>query len=403
MSSSPAQDDDQIWFFLQESTSSQNFTLKQRNFSDIRKKKGGFSLRDCLDTVGANGDASAYAFYIHCSSMAAAVRLLSDESLKVTHGLYCRKADVVTITIRGANEPSPNSSRAPSHQSSLAARRRVTEPRGRIVSEIFIQPRARHASGSVDVASGEVMTEQDEMVTIDVGNRDFVTLNKDYLTLWIESCLRDGKVLTDIVVDSYGAGRTIRHDKLTEDVWQRSLIRAPPKDTFLPYWTTFVKARLGRESVLSDIIRDNKDFPQSCQNFIHDLRTYGSDAKSRSRLDKTGHEFYLGSPYFSNRVVQKLLRIPTQAGTLDTDLRALADKRREGGDICAAHDLAPLYEGVLGVAWNKGKGKAIATAFEGLSVENPGTPKQSLGKKASGFLKDKFTSGSGSGSGKKKR
>ena len=39
--------------------------------------------------------------------MAAAVRLLSDESILVTYNLYCQKDDVVTILVRGINEPSP--------------------------------------------------------------------------------------------------------------------------------------------------------------------------------------------------------------------------------------------------------------------------------------------------------
>jgi hypothetical protein len=59
-----------------------------------------------------------FAFYLHSASMAAAVRLLSDESILVTYNLYCQKDDVVTILVRGINEPSPNTSRSPSHQNS---------------------------------------------------------------------------------------------------------------------------------------------------------------------------------------------------------------------------------------------------------------------------------------------
>ncbi|KAG8624974.1 hypothetical protein KVT40_006725 [Elsinoe batatas] len=357
MSSSSAPGDDQIWFFLRESMSSDKFTLKQLQFSDIRKKKPGLTLRDCLNLVGSKGDLDDYAFYIHCASMTAAVRLLSDESLEVTYKLYCRGADVVTITIRRANEPSPNSTRAPSHNNSLAARRKVTEPRGRVTSEVFIQPATRHASGSIDIVSGEVMIQQEEMVTIDVGGGDFVTLNKDYLTLWIEACLREGKALTDMV--------------LSEQVWQRSLIRGSSKDTYLPYWNAFTTARLGRESVLSEIATNVGNFPQDCQNFIHDLRVYGTDMKARARLDKTGHEFYLGEPYFSDRVVRKLLSIPTQSGTLSTDLR-------------------------------NNKGQAFAKAFAGLKVQDTNVAKPSLVKKASGYLKDKLGGGSGSGGKKRK-
>jgi hypothetical protein len=96
-----------------------------------------------------------------------------------------------------------------------------------------------------------------------------------------------------------------------------------------------------------------------CQNFIRDLRCYGGDKGARNRLNSTGHEFYLGRPYFDSKTVNKLLTIPTINGTLQTDLRLLAAKR-SGGEICAAHDLAPLFENVLGVRWDKENLKGVA-------------------------------------------
>ncbi len=87
--------------------------------------------------------------------------------------------------------------------------------------------------------------------------------------------------------------------------------------------------------------------------------TFGGNKASRQRLDGTGHEFYLGLPYFNSETRERLLKIPTKNGTLETDLRQLAVKR-SGGDICAAHDLSPLYEAILGVQWDRLKEKGTA-------------------------------------------
>lgn len=94
-----------------------------------------------------------YAFYIHSTSMAAAVRLLTDESILVTYKLYCQKDDVVVILVRAVTDPSPNSFKAASHESSLEERRKVS--RGALVPDVFIQPPPRHGSDTVDVSTME--------------------------------------------------------------------------------------------------------------------------------------------------------------------------------------------------------------------------------------------------------
>src|SRR5277367_319241 len=157
---------------------------------------------------------------------------------------------------------------------------------------------------------------------------------------------------------------------LTAEVWQHSLVRGQWKDDFLPLWNDYNRVRGGRESILAALSRDIPNFTQACQNFIHDLRTFGGN-KSRQRLDGTGHEFYLGLPYFNSETRERLLKIPTKNGTLETDLRQLAVKR-SGGDICAAHDLSPLYEAILGVQWDKlkEKGTALHDQMSSLSLDS---------------------------------
>ena len=156
------------------------YVQKQYTLRDVQQR--GLSLADCLKITSCRDtDLTKYAFYMHPASMAAAVRLLSDESILNTFNLYCQKDPVVTVLIRAAEDLSPNTSRAPSHQSSLAERRKISG--GRIVSDIFIQPKIRHISGSTDVITMAPIADigESEKVTLQLEGGRFETFTKEYL------------------------------------------------------------------------------------------------------------------------------------------------------------------------------------------------------------------------------
>jgi hypothetical protein len=100
--------DEQLWFFLKEDMNLPTFVQHQHTIADVRRN--GIKLENILTIL-----------------------------------------NVVTILVRGINEPSPNTSRSPSHQNSLRERRKIS--RGALVPEIFIQPAPRHASGTIDVST----------------------------------------------------------------------------------------------------------------------------------------------------------------------------------------------------------------------------------------------------------
>ncbi|KAI1380987.1 hypothetical protein F4677DRAFT_441316 [Hypoxylon crocopeplum] len=95
--------------------------------------------------------------------MAAAVQVLSDESTIATYNLYCRRDPVVTITIRKAEDPSPNTSRSSSHENSLDGGWKASASHGLLVLELFIQPRVRHVSGSTDVGTMEPIEDKSDV------------------------------------------------------------------------------------------------------------------------------------------------------------------------------------------------------------------------------------------------
>src|SRR6266487_2527686 len=64
--------------------------------------------------------------------------LLTDRSFIMTYRLYCQKDKVVTIIVRPADDPSPNSSRCPSAPESLRQRRRGSGDRN--LQNIVIRP-----------------------------------------------------------------------------------------------------------------------------------------------------------------------------------------------------------------------------------------------------------------------
>jgi hypothetical protein len=186
----------------------------------------------------------------------------------------------------------------------------------------------------------------------------------------------------------------MRKVQLTANIWQRSLIRGAWEKDFSPLWNDYNRIRGSREAILASLSQEFPNFTQSCQNFIHDLRKFSGDKAARNRLDQTGHAYYLGKPYFEDNIREKILTIPTKNGTLQDDLNLLAAKRSEG-EVCAAHDLSPLYEAVLGVEWDKirGKGVALHQQIGGLSLQQQasqsGTARQ-LAKKGSQFFKSTF-------------
>jgi hypothetical protein len=176
-----SKDSDQLWFILRESmsTSKEDFVVFNTTFS--RVKQNGLSLEECLRLVKTKGKPEDFSFHIYSKSMAAAVRLLSDESIRVTYELYCKKDPVVEIYIRDAKDPSPNTSKCPSYENSLRSRQNTASGRGRLVPELFIRPQDRHVSGSSDVYSMEVLKDESDRVTIRLGPSDILTLSKEYL------------------------------------------------------------------------------------------------------------------------------------------------------------------------------------------------------------------------------
>ena len=125
----------QIWFFLNESMDHAKFSQNHLTFDAVRKLE--LTRQECLKQSKTKGSPENYAFYIHSESMAAAVRLLSDESITTTYNLYCLDDPVVNIIIRKATDPSPNSSQTPSHADSLASRKDISANRKLLLPELF--------------------------------------------------------------------------------------------------------------------------------------------------------------------------------------------------------------------------------------------------------------------------
>lgn len=118
--------EDQLWFFLKENMTLPSYVQKQFTLKDIQQR--GLSLADCLKiTNSPDTDLKKYAFYIHSASMAAAGRLLSD---------------------------------------------------------VFIQPKVRHASDSIDVSTMEPITDiaESDKVTIHLGGGRFETFTGGYIS-----------------------------------------------------------------------------------------------------------------------------------------------------------------------------------------------------------------------------
>lgn len=105
-----------------------------------------------------------------------------------------------------------------------------------------------------------------------------------------------------------------------------------------------------KQYVLGEL-RKNGGFPDRLGLFVHDLRKFGDNEESQLRLSETGHEFFVGPPYFNEVEATKILASPVGKGSLEAMLKKLRDEKAESGELCASHDLAPIFETVLEVKW----------------------------------------------------
>ena len=127
------------------------------------------------------------------------------------------------------------------------------------------------------------------------------------------------------------------------------MIRGPWKSDFASLWEKHVVATHERHSTIAHLRETKPNFTQGCVNFIHDLRTFSGEKGSRARLEATGHEFYLGNPYFDDATVSVILGMMTFNGSVEQQLQALAAKG-SAAELYATHDLSPFFESVLGIS-----------------------------------------------------
>lgn len=85
--------------------------------------------------------------------MQAAVQMLKSEAVLANWQLYCNQDPVVTITVRKIDDPSPNSSRAPSYSKALSQRRLASGTL--IVPDIPVHTPPRNVSAHLDPVSLE--------------------------------------------------------------------------------------------------------------------------------------------------------------------------------------------------------------------------------------------------------
>ncbi|MCJ1389032.1 hypothetical protein MMC18_001885 [Xylographa bjoerkii] len=195
-------------------------------------------------------------------------------------------------------------------------------------------------SSNTDIAAKKAIQEaaEEESVIIDIGPGDPQIFTQEYLLCWIHEELKNRKAAH-------------RHCGLL-----RFLIQGPWCQKFMPIWQSYTTALASHRSILSSLSED-REFVTRCRNFIYDLHSF-TKSQSRNRLEGTGHEFYLGKPYFEHTQVDAVLKIEIMGGTVESNLRELARKKAATYDaMCASHDLAPIFELALIITWNSVSGR----------------------------------------------
>ena len=104
--------------FLLEEMKSKDFVLCEKDLDTASIES--LTFQTILSALGRGQEIpDEYSFFLNSESMKAAVRLLTDRSIYLTYRIYCEQDHAVTIIIRPASDPSPNSSHCPSAPESL--------------------------------------------------------------------------------------------------------------------------------------------------------------------------------------------------------------------------------------------------------------------------------------------
>ncbi|KAJ5902338.1 hypothetical protein N7495_002866 [Penicillium taxi] len=362
-------DEDQIWFLTIESVSATEYKLGQISLKDVEEH--GISFGCILRKLDQPGRPEDFSFWIHANSMYAAVQMLTDEAIFATWKLYCTDQPAVSIIVRPKDDPSPNTSNTPSHQSSLKERRRTSGLR--TIPEIRIRPPAAPVLRGQDIVMMEDIAEMpiEELVTITLADGERRTFNKEYMLELIRSRFSSARPLTEIELQTFANGELVK-TKLTREIWEGSLVRGPWKDSFLEIWTLYLRTASFRATQLAKLRKKYPNFNQNCIQFIQDLHTYERQG-SQTRLAQTGHEFFLGPPYFEGKMVQQILELRTMSGTINDELQTLKT-RVSSTDICASHDLSPIFEAAFGISWT-GKPVMNPVPISSQEISGEGTVK----------------------------
>ncbi|KAL9594310.1 MAG: hypothetical protein Q9219_007104 [cf. Caloplaca sp. 3 TL-2023] len=131
-------------------------------------------------------------------------------------------------------------------------------------------------------------------------------------------------------------------------------------------------------------LQNNTQFWHKIRVFLFDLRHFSERIDSRNRLELIIDPSYIGAPYFEPSEAQRLHSfVPEGQGltlkelvdsTLVERLNRRMKKRAASADyrVCAAHDLAPVFEKAFGVKpkdLQKDKKFVKAVTAGGLSLE----------------------------------
>ncbi|KAJ6257708.1 hypothetical protein Dda_7496 [Drechslerella dactyloides] len=357
---------EQQWFFILEQAHSDAFLLGMKSLAEFEQNPTlQHALEICLATVDSEAsdfdtNLCEYSFWIHSKSMKAAIQLLSDEAIMVTWGLYCSKDDVVDIIIRKATDPSPNTTKAASHETSV----RVKSVRlsGRKLPEITLQPPIDMNPMSVDLVTGEPVNElaEAEQIRLRLVSGELYSFSREYVLGWINAEISNGKSLTDITLHHTDVDGQELNFHLSESVWVTQLLRGASREQFLVIWETHQKLDRLREERLRELMK-KPGFQDTVKVFIYGLHKFGSNKPSQMRLEGTLNEFCLGRPYFDEDTVKEILDLPYHSRTVGKELQIIKAKKADEAvdhEICASHDLAPLFEKAFGLSWQMIKSEA---------------------------------------------
>lgn len=116
-------------------------------------------------------------------------------------------------------------------------------------------------------------------------------------------------------------------------------------DKLLQKFTEFCERSFSYEARVKQLHQKDENLFMKIKIFVNELNSFNNDPNTRARLE-SGDQFYMSDIYFTENERDYIMNFPTANGLSFLEhMNYTMQQKAKGGstEICAAHDLVPIF------------------------------------------------------------